>query len=124
MPHITTWEKNGIYWVFSGVVTLQEQQKADGEMYSDPRFDSLEYFIWDGTNVTKMDYGDSEADEPAAIDKASSTYKPNLKGALIAKNKAVRKKLKRYIKTSERLKSTWDLRIFETIDQARNWLSA
>jgi hypothetical protein len=123
MPHFTRWEEDGIYWSFSGIVTLQEQKEADGEMYGDPRFDSLRYFIWDGTNISKIDYDEYEADGPAAIDKVSSTYRPNLKGALIANDESVRKIIKRYIKTSERLKSSWDLKMFDTIKQARDWLS-
>jgi hypothetical protein len=124
MPHQTLWENKGIYWRFSGVVTLDEQELADGEMYGDPRFDELEYFIWDGTDIDKVDYHETEADEPAAIDKVSSVYKPNLKGALIAKTESVKLVVQRYIKTSIELGSSWEFKMFDSLEQAREWLAS
>ena len=123
MPHVTIWEEKGIHWSFSGVVTMEEQQQADGEMYNDPRFDEIDYYIWDGSEIESIAYSTRDADEPAAIDKASSTYRPFLKGALIADNQQVKGVVERYIETSTKLKTSWDLRIFSSIVDARGWLN-
>ena len=122
MPHKTSWEKFGLCWTFYGVVSLQEVHDADGEMYSAPQFDELKYFIWDGSKIEKIDYDIDEADQPAAIDKASSQYKPYLKGALIGEDEKVRLVIKRYIETSSKLNSSWELKLFSNLFEARQWL--
>ena len=123
MPHVTKWEEKGIHWSFSGVVTMEEQQQADGEMYNDPRFEKIRYFIWDGSEIESIAYNTNDADEPAAIDKASSIYRPFLKGALIANNQEVRAVVERYITTSTKLRTSWNLRLFTSLDEARDWLN-
>ena len=54
MPYITTWEPTGIKWQFHGTVTSEEVDEANREMYEDPRFNSINYFIWDMSNVEKL----------------------------------------------------------------------
>ncbi len=84
MPHKTIWEDHGICMTFSGIVTTQELLDSNGEVYRDPRFSDLKYFIWDATNVKKLDFGKRGADIAANTDKVSTSWKPHMRLALVA----------------------------------------
>lgn len=124
MPHTTTWEEHGVWWQFYGTVTPQELAESDAEMYGDPRFEHIKYFIWDTTDVEDITFSEVHVELSAASDWAAASYKQHMKGALVANNKHVQKRIQRYIETSIEFESTWDLKLFENLEAARLWLSS
>ncbi len=124
MPHETTWEKKGVYWKFYGIVTVEEVNEANEEAYGNSRFDELKYFIWDGTDIKQLDLTEEDADISAATDRSTVSYKPIMKGALVANKEAIRKFLERYIDTSLEFGSTWGFKLFDCIEDARKWVSS
>ncbi len=124
MPHITTWEDEGIYWKYYGDVTNEEIDQAGSEMFGDARFDDIRYFISDTTESTAFSVKKEDAVYPATQGNvASMHYKKSLKGAMVATNEHARNFLKHYIEKSTEWGSSWDLKLFYTMDEAREWLS-
>jgi len=124
MPHTTTWEKDGIWWQFHGTVDAKEFIEADAELYNDPRFDRIKYWIWDGTHIEELAIDEVHAELIAATDWAATEYNKEIKGAMIAKDKNIQKRIKRYLEVSMEFESTWQLRVFENLEEARQWVSS
>ena len=122
MAHNTTWEERGIYWKFSGHVSAVEVEEADNEMYGDPRFDEIKYFIWDMTDASELGMTESDSDFPAGTDRAAAYTNKNLNGALVSNNEQIRKRFKRYIEVSSEIGNPWKLKIFNNLEDARAWV--
>lgn len=122
MSHITKWEPTGVKWQFHGTVTSEEVDEANREMYEDPRFDSINYFIWDMSNVEKLIKNKLEINKPAATDLGASRTNKNISGALVANEGHVYDSCNNYIKMSKKLNTTWELKIFKDNESALKWL--
>jgi len=122
MPHITTWDSTGIKWQFHGAVTSEEVDEANSEMYEDPRFDSIKYFIWDMSNVEKLIKNTLDNNRPVATDLGASHINKNIRGALIANEGDVYDSCNNYIKLSTNLNTTWKLKLFNDNESALKWL--
>lgn len=122
MPYITTWEPTGIKWQFHGTVTSEEVDEANREMYEDPRFDSIKYFIWDMSNVEKLIKNKLEINKPVATDLGASHINKNIKGALVANEGYVYDSCNNYINLSKKLNTTWKLKLFNNNESALKWL--
>ena len=123
MAHNTTWEESGIYWQFFGYVSAQEVEEANNEMYGDLRFDDIKYFIWDMSNATGWGMTESDAAYSAATDKGASRTTKKVKGALISNDEKVRAIMNIYIEVSSKIENPWELRIFNKLEDAREWVS-
>lgn len=124
MAFSLTWEEHGVLVEFSGKVSAAELVKANDVWYSDPRFDTIRYYICDLTRVQHFDLAASDAEFAAATDKGASLTVERLKGALVATDAGIREMAETYIATSVDLDSTWDLRLFDSLDEARAWACA
>lgn len=129
MSYKTTWENEGIFFKFTGDIGLEEINEANNEAYPDDRFKDIKYFIWDMTDVKNLELNEikTEIDDivhSAITDKVASLSKPSLKGALIGKDKDVRKTIEYYIAASSILKSSWKLKLFINAESARKWINS
>lgn len=122
MPHITTWERTGIKWQFYGTITSEEVDEANREMYEDPRFNSINYFIWDMSNVEKLIKNKIENNKPVATDLGASNINKDIRGALVAKKGPVYDSCNNYIKLSKKVNTTWELKLFTDNASALKWL--
>lgn len=123
MPHHTTWEQDGIYWQFYGVVDEKECFESDAELYNDPRSDHIKYWIWDGSNIEKLAIAEIHAELIAATDAAATENNQKIKGAIIANNTNTLKLMEVYISMSMELESSLELKVFQTLEDARKWVS-
>ena len=124
MPYTTTWNNEGVYWKLTGVVTEEEVEQANGEMYGDGRFDSLKYSIWDTSNVERFDMSLEDIDISAETDFSTTRYVNNFKVALISNNAHTQDFCQRYIDISQALKSPWEFEIFNQLKVARGWVKS
>jgi len=122
MPHITTWEPTGIKWQFYGAVTSEEVDEANREMYEDHRFDSINYFIWDMSNVEKLIKNKLDVNKPVATDLGASNINKNIRGAFVAIEGHVYDSCNNYIKLSKNLNAPWKLKLFNDNESALKWL--
>ena len=123
MPFSCNWENKGIYLHFSGVVTLQEVSDSDDAMYEHPRFATIDYFIWDASDVVSLALSDTQVDITAVRDMGISLKKDSLKCAYIATNQRIIQQLEQYLAKSRALKIPWQMALFRDIKRARSWLS-
>ena len=124
MSYKIIWETEGVHMMLSGVINAGEVSQADSEVYSNPRFSGIKYFIWDATNVTKTIQTKDDTEFQAACDYGASSYKRNMKGAFLANDKNTKKHIAYYIDKAAEFKSTWDLKYFDSIKRARAWVSS
>jgi len=124
MPHHTRWEKNGIYWQFYGTVNEKEYFDTDAELYNDPRSDHIKYWIWDGSLIEKLAVNEIHAELIAAADWAATENNQKMKGAMVANDPAILKLMAVYIEISIELESSWQLKIFKNLEDARRWISS
>lgn len=123
MPYKTIWEKKGICWQHSGVVTSQEIYDANNEFYSDPRSDLVKYQIVDCANIDGFVLEDTAMKKMAAFDAAASKAIHGVKVALIGKEAHVTDVFEDYIHSSSKFTTDWDAKIFDNMEDARNWLN-
>lgn len=122
MAHTTIWKPDGIIWRFFGVVDTDEVNRANSEMYDDPRFLRINYFIWDMLDVVELVKDDVELSEPAATDYGASFTNETIRGALVAHVGPVYDSCQRYIEMSAELQNPWQLRLFTNKNLARDWV--
>ncbi|RLA60451.1 MAG: hypothetical protein DRQ89_12845 [Epsilonproteobacteria bacterium] len=123
MSYKIKWEKEGVHMTFSGVIKTGEVTKVDSEIYSDPRFNGIKYFIWDATNATMIMQTKDETKLQAVCDYGASSYKRIIKGVFLANDENIREHIAHYIDTALECESKWDLKFFDTIKNARAWVS-
>jgi len=118
MANTISWEKNGVYWKYSGEVSAEEIVKTSTSIYGDPRFDDLTYKIVDFTDASIIKMTDDALDEIAFQHLAAELSKPRIKNAIIM-TVAV-ESVERFASFFK--ESTWDVQIFQDIEAANEWL--
>jgi|GEM_PF-1595191 len=114
-------ERHGIAYKFSGVVTSDEIERSEAEFNADPSFDELKYFIWDASDIETLSLPNELVEFFAATD-AVSSISSSLKGAFVATNNEVINKVNHYINLSEKFNTNWKLKLFDSNENARNWI--
>ena len=121
MPYKHTWEPNGIYRKFNGVLTGKEFLQAVQEVEGDGRFDTIRYVINDYIDVTDIDMSKKEVNIIAAIDNAAFQTNPNIVIAQVTTNPVMEKLIAIY--TQNPVKSPYLSKNFDHLDDARKWLA-
>jgi hypothetical protein len=121
MAYTTEWETQGVLWRYSGIVDGTELINSNLDIYGDERFDRMKYQIVDLTRVSAFNVTRDEMLKIAAYDRAASLSNPFVKVAVVAKITAIKALTVLY--DAENIKSPWETRIFDTVDQARAWIS-
>ena len=113
------WEPQGAYWKYYGDVSGREIIEASKIIYGDPRFDDLKYKLVDFLAVTSIQMDKDEVVEIAAQHKAAAISNPHIKTAIVTKesNSELAISFASFLKDS-----SWEVKIFQNLDQARNWV--
>jgi hypothetical protein len=124
MAYETFWEPQGIRWVFSGTVTDEDLIRSNEELYEDPRFPEIRYEIADFRSVEGiLENASSETVRRVArMDMAQSSRNPDLKVAILATTLLIKGFARMYALFGD--ESRWEIRIFETEEDARRWFAA
>lgn len=118
----TTWKDGGVYWQLTGVVPFQEILKTIEGFYHDVRSDSAKFQIIDASGLNSFKVTERDMKCVAAYDYGASKTIKNLKVACIANKPENRKVFELYIDGSKKLASSWEFRIFESLEEAEDWL--
>ncbi len=105
-----------------GVVTLEEINKANNDMYGSPKFDHIHYQIVDLLEVERFDMNLTEAAIPASTDFSTTSYIQRMEVALVANPPFTREICLTYVEESQALHSPWDFQIFDTLKEAQVWV--
>jgi hypothetical protein len=124
MSYEMIWEAKGVYVTFWGNVDTQQVDSATCDMYNHKRFDDIDYFIWDATQIKNLDMTQDDTEIIAYTDNVASSYKNRLKGAFIASDPEVCEVVRQYIELSIAIGNPWEHRLFSDEIMARNWLAS
>lgn len=108
---------------FYGRVCAAELSEATNDFYNDPRSDRTTVTVWNFTEMTGFDVGETEATEMAATDFAASIYLKPIKSAFIVCDPDFSNLVRLYIEEMKHYGSGWTNRLFETLDEARRWVA-
>lgn len=122
MPCRTTWEKHGILWEFHGDVTGREVDHVNDRFVKDIRRHDVSYQLIDARGVTSTDWTARDAHLIAAKDFGANLKIKGLKLAFVASDPGFLALVDEYVKQSEDMQSSWEFRLFDTIEEAREWV--
>jgi hypothetical protein len=122
MAYEISFKNNGFIVVQSGVISIDEINKANGDMHGHKEFDSHKYQIInlldaDFTEIIKKSY-----DEPAAMDWAGSLTQEKVKVAFVVQDPTAVNYCNSYISESKDMASPWDFALFADMKDALEWV--
>ncbi len=121
MAYEVKWESHGVTWKFSGNVDSQEIIQAGAALLEDPRFLTIKYRLCDFSEIESMDISSDDALLIASFDKESSKLNPDIKIPVVATLRMMKRMSWFYVIGLQN--SSWDARLFDNIDEAREWLA-
>ncbi len=114
-----SWIGNEVLITFEGDVDFHDITEVDDKIYGDPRYEKQKYQLWDFQQVKTFKVNPVEARVIGVVDKNSAVWNNDIKLAVVATDEHV---LNMTLEYREELKDTnWQVRIFESMDEARVW---
>lgn len=122
MPVNCYWEPEGFVFEASGIVTPEEILEGNRIFLEVPEGCTPKYQLINALDVVEIDMGKIELVDISADDLAMSRRFPKMKVALAAKEGPVMKILMDYLKISWAMNTSWDMRMFDSMQAALKWL--
>ena len=122
MPHTYTWESNGLYRNFTGVISGEEILESNFELQREPNFKCIDYIINDFRDVTGFEIKEAHTKAYAETDEIASYTKGNLKVAIVVTQEPLIALANNY--REEMISKKFECDIFKTLSDARKWISA
>ena len=119
-------EDRGVYCIFSGTFTNDDLMNCNNEISTIPHFSELEYEIVNFNNVIEFPIESNVIRVIAEQDAELYKINSNIKVAIVA-NQNVMKGLTNMYKTYFEISGndiSWEIEIFDTIEDAREWINA
>lgn len=123
MPLKTYWEQEGFVFECSGVITAEDIEKINFDFLDIPKGVTPRYQLINGLGCDKMELDKLDLVNISADDLAVSRKYPNIKVAMVGTNPQFKDVFMDYMQISWAINSSWEFRIFETMEAAREWLS-
>ena len=120
MPYRFYWNKENALVTFNGNVTYADIESADEALFNDPRFDNLDFIVYDLLTIDGLDVTDHNLQVTSAINYSASQWNKKLKMAFIAKEEYVVNAIERFIELMHN--SNWEIRIFRSLDVVIEWV--
>lgn len=119
MSYTTIWKERGIIWSYSGVLTGAELIASNVEIYSDPRFDDLEYQIVDLRRVAEFRILQHHMKAVADLDALAAKQNPNIRVAVVTKEPTGHSITRTYLEEAPEVH--WETRVFKDYVEAKAW---
>ena len=116
------WTDNNIIVEFHGDLILEDINSANNIIYSDARFDTMQYQIADFSDVTSFNLTSENVKMVSVIDRTSTVWNNNIKIACISNNKIITDNIKIYLKIMDA--TAWSCKIFKSKKEALKWCKA
>lgn len=113
-----SWESRGLLVTYQGQVTSPELSAVVRSFQSDERYDTIRYILHDCTGCTGATYMPADLEELAATDGAAALQNPRVRVAVIATHPEMLAFTRQYLFAGL---NRHELRIFSTLEQARDW---
>ena len=119
MAHKLTWEQNGVYWKYSNKVTGKELLEASTIIYGDPRFSDIKYKLVDFLNVEIIEIDREDIIRIACQHRVAVLSNACVKNAIVisSKNNKLANKFVEFFEDS-----SWEVQLFQSLDDANDWL--
>lgn len=121
MPYTNTWESDGLYRKFTGVVSGEEILESNFELHEHSNFQKINYIINDFTEMSGHTIEIAHTKAYAVSDDVISDSKGRLKIALIAIQEEHIALANIYCEQME--DKRFECGIFKRIEDARKWVS-
>ncbi len=123
MPITTRWEPEGFVFKSSGIVTAEEISESGDDFLNVPEGINPKYQLVDCLEVLEFELSEVDVVNISADDLSASRKYPNIKVAMVAQKGHVTEKFVNYLKVSWAINTSWEIRIFNSLESARDWLS-
>jgi hypothetical protein len=120
MPYETFWEPRGIRWVFEGSVTDDDLTRPNEDLYDDSRFLEIRYQIADFRFISGVSALSETVRLVSHMDREQSRRNPDVKVAILGTSPVVKGLARMYALTGA--EDRWQVRLFETEEEAREWI--
>ncbi|MET0101916.1 MAG: hypothetical protein ABW078_09325 [Sedimenticola sp.] len=122
MPYEIVWEEKGLHVKNHGRLMEQDLYEQIDETNTDPRIEKIDYMIWDALDVEHLIAHGSSTLIPAITDVRLSERIGRIKNALVATDPHIIEICRHYMAHMERFGSKWDVRLFDDLVLARDWI--
>ena len=123
MPFELTWEDRGVLCRFSGIASDDDLRQANFNIYSNPKFEEIDYELIDFTDVTRLDFSSQVVRLTAGEDFRASKRNPSVRAAIVGEEKLLIGLANMYRITMDVQGATWEQGQFATVAEARAWLA-
>ncbi len=123
MPYELIWEDRGVLWRFRYVVTGDELVQANLDIYSDPRFESIEYQLAIFSDSVVFEASSETVRYVAGLDAGASKKNPKVVVLVVASQTVIRGLANLYRIQHEVTGGPWKMEYFKTEEEARRWLA-
>ena len=120
MPIVNYWESEGFVFEAKGVVTAEEIFTSSDDFLDVPEGVTPKYQLVNGLEVEELKLSELDVVDISADDLSASRTHPNIKVAMVAKKGHVMEKFMNYLKVSWAINTSWEIRIFNTLESARD----
>ena len=122
MPHTYTWETNGLLRKFTGEISPEDILQSNFELHIHPKFEEIKYIINDFTEVTDLIVDVSHTKIYASTDDIISDTKGKFNIAIVVTKDAHFDLANNY--RNEMKNRSFKCEIFQTIEDARKWVTS
>lgn len=123
MPVNTYWEPEGFVYKTKGIVTVREILESGLNFLKVPKEVNPKYQLINALEIEKLELSEIDVVDISADDLSASRKYPNIKVAMVAQKGQVMEKFMNYLKISWAINTSWEIRIFNSLEAARDWLS-
>jgi len=123
VPSELIWEDRGVLHRYWDVVTGDELVQSNHNLYSDPKFKSIEYALAIFSKSVVLKASSTEVRLVAKSDAEASKRNPKLVIAIVGNQAVIRGLANLYRLQYEAIGGPWKVQYFETEEAARRWLS-
>lgn len=121
MPYALVWEPNGVTKRYFGRLTIFDLVSATEEAERDARFDTLRFAINDFLAIESLDVTEAGVKRLSAVDAAAALTNPRIKIAVVTRDERIKALTKLYAGPAS---APFPTECFETVDDARAWVTA
>ncbi len=121
MPYTITWTDKEVLSHFYGTFTPELHIEALHKLFGDPRIDDIKFIIGDFTEINGDLLSDKDIEYPVAVTAGAASYLRGIKVGLVAVDKKIIKLCEDYIELSSHVNPTWDVKLFDSVVEAREW---
>lgn len=123
MSYQIVWGNNGVISRFYGVLSPEIHIEALNALFGDSRIEDVKYIIGDFSRVNSNLLIENDIEYPVAMTAGAASYLKNVKIALVAKDEEIIDLCKEYIELFSRINTSWEVRLFDNLDAAKDWLA-